>query len=91
LTRLQQAFREKALVDRDTAAGVLLVKIAERRATLLGLNPPIGHAVQVIQHEPPAKMTTTQEIGDLIDSIRGIERKPESDAANPALDSEEAH
>jgi hypothetical protein len=43
-----------------------MVKIAERRATLLGLNPPIGHAVAVIQHEPPAKKTTTQEIGDLI-------------------------
>src|SRR5215831_11170408 len=47
LDELQHAFREKALVDRDVAAGALMVKIAERRATLLGLNPPLGHAVQV--------------------------------------------
>jgi len=79
LDELQQAFREKALVDRDTTAGVLMAKIAERRATLLGLNPPIGHAVAVLQHEPPAKMTTTQEIGALIDEIMGIESKPGSE------------
>ena len=37
LDELQQAFREKALVDRDVPSGVLLIKVAERRATLLGL------------------------------------------------------
>ena len=35
LDELEEAFREKALVDRDVAAGVLLVKVAERRS--LGL------------------------------------------------------
>ena len=78
---MQQAFPEKALVDRDTTAGVLMVKIAERRATLLGLNPPIGHAVAVIQHEPAARRTTTEEIGDLTDEIRDI-LKPARDVAN---------
>jgi hypothetical protein len=39
LDQLQQAFRNKALEDRDVAAGALLVKVAERRATLPGLNP----------------------------------------------------
>jgi hypothetical protein len=82
LDQLEMAFEGKALKDRDVAAGVLMVKIAERRATLLGLNPPLGHAVYVIQHELPARKTTTDEIGDLIDSIRGIESKPESGAAN---------
>src|SRR5215470_19083302 len=52
LDQLEMAFEGKALRDRDVAAGVLMVKILERRATLLGLNPPQGHAVQVIQHEP---------------------------------------
>src|SRR5262245_14774100 len=85
LDELQQVFREKALVDRDTAAGVLMVKIAERRATLLGLNPPIGHAVQVIQHPPAEKKTTTQEIRAALDELMGIESKPEP------LDSEKAH
>lgn len=37
------AFESTALTDRDVAAGTLMVKIAERRATLLGLNPPLGH------------------------------------------------
>jgi len=37
LDELQRGFREKALVDHDTAAGGLLIKVAERRATLLGL------------------------------------------------------
>jgi hypothetical protein len=82
LDQLEMAFEGKALKDRDVPAGVLMVKIAERRATLLGLNPPLGHAVHVIQHELPARKTTTDEIGDLIDSIRGIESKPESGAAN---------
>ena len=45
LDELEEAFRDKAIVDRDVAAGVLLVKVAERRATLLGMNAPIGHAV----------------------------------------------
>jgi hypothetical protein len=52
LDQLEVAFREKAFVDRDVPAGMLLVKLAERRATLLGLNAPIGHAVAIIQ--PPA-------------------------------------
>ena len=73
LDELQQAFREKALVDQDTAAGGLLIKVAERRTTLLGLNPPIGHAVQVIQHAPAEKKkTSTQEMRDLLDDIMGI-------------------
>ena len=71
LDELEIAFREKALMDRDVAAGVLLIKVAERRATLLGLNAPIGHAVQVIQHDPPNKPTSTERIAALIDRIRG--------------------
>ena len=41
LDQLEMAFEGKALRDRDVTAGALMVKIAERRATLLGLNPPI--------------------------------------------------
>jgi len=69
LDELQHAFREKALVDRDVASGTLMVKIAERRATLLGLNPPLGHAVQVIQHEPLDKPTSTQRIRAVLDEL----------------------
>jgi hypothetical protein len=71
LDELEIAFREKALMDRDVAAGVLLVKVAERRATLLGMNAPLGHAVQVIQHEPADKPTSTERLRAAINRIRG--------------------
>ena len=68
LDQLQQAFRDKALEDRDVGSGLLLLKVAERRATLLGMK---GHAVQIIQHEPAAAQTSTDKIRAAIDRIRG--------------------
>jgi len=72
LDQLEMAFEGKALKDKDVPAGMLLIKVAERRATLLGLNPPLGHAVQVILHEPVEKKTSTQELRGLLDNILGI-------------------
>jgi DNA-binding transcriptional MerR regulator len=46
LDELEEAFHDKAIVDRDVPSGVLLIKAQERRATLLGLNPPLGRAVR---------------------------------------------
>ena len=40
LDALQQAFRAKALEACDVGSGLLLLKVAERRATLLGMNAP---------------------------------------------------
>ena len=77
---LQQAFRDKALVDRDVASGVLLIKVAERRATLLGLNPPLGHAVQVVQHVPEYQPTSTDLIEAAIDRIRSQRKPDDSDS-----------
>jgi len=71
LDELEVAFRDKAIVDRDVASGILLVKVADRRATLLGLNAPLGHAVHVIQHEPESKPTSTEHLRAAIDRIRG--------------------
>src|SRR5215831_17376161 len=48
LDELQGIFHDKAVAEHDPVSGALCVKIAERRATLLGLNPPQGHAVQII-------------------------------------------
>jgi hypothetical protein len=42
--------------------GVLMVKIAERRATLPGANAPIGHSVRVISHPPANEPTNTDKI-----------------------------
>jgi hypothetical protein len=77
LDQLEMAFEGKAIRDGDVAAGALLVKVAERRATLLGLNAPIGHAVQVIQHDLPNKPTSTERIRAAIDRIRGKTQQDE--------------
>jgi hypothetical protein len=86
LDELQQAFRSKALVDRDVAAGALLVKVAERRATLLGLNPPIGHAVQVIQHPSHEQQSSTERIHAVFDRIASQPKTDEpEDLETPKL------
>ena len=76
LDPLEMAFEGKAIRDRDVAAGALMVKIAERRATLLGLNPPLGHAVQVVQHEAVNKPTSTERIRAVLDQLIGKPSPP---------------
>jgi hypothetical protein len=76
LDELEQAFREKALVDRDVASGVLLVKVSERRATLLGLNAPLGHAVQVVQHPPANQPTNTDRIEAVLNALLAKPKDP---------------
>ena len=70
LDRLAAVFRVKAFAG-DTASAAILLKVAERRATLLGMNAPQGHAVQIVQHEPAAAQTSTEKIRAAIDRIRG--------------------
>jgi hypothetical protein len=36
---------------------------------LLGLNPPIGHAVAVIQHTPQEQLSSTERIHAVLDRI----------------------
>jgi hypothetical protein len=48
----------------------LLIKVAERRATLLGLNPVLGHAVKIVQHEPVNKPTSTDKIEAALNALR---------------------
>ena len=58
LDELEQIFHEKAINESDLVCGALCVKIHERRATLLGLNPPQGHAVQIISQPARAEKST---------------------------------
>jgi hypothetical protein len=51
-----------ALEDHDTAADALLVKAAERQATLLGLNTPLSYAGRVIRHPPEHRPRSTDRI-----------------------------
>ena len=71
LDQLEMAFEGKAIRDRDVAAGALMVKIAERRATLLGLNPSPGFAVAVLQHPPTEQQSSTERIHAAIERIAG--------------------
>jgi hypothetical protein len=96
LDQLEMAFEGKAIRDRDVAAGALMVKIAERRATLLGLNPPLGHAVQVIQHEPVEKKTSTEKLRGVLDNILQISARErflldkEAEIGGPGITPEES-
>jgi hypothetical protein len=54
--------QQPRFVDRDVPSGVLLIKVAERRATLLGLNPVLGFAAHVVQHPPEYRETSTDKI-----------------------------
>jgi hypothetical protein len=59
---LQETFRQKALQG-NCVSDALLVKIYERRATLLGLNGQPASAVTIIEHERPATtMNSTERI-----------------------------
>lgn len=69
LDQLEMAFEAKALADHDVATGVLMVKIAERRATLLGLKPTLGHFVRVVQHEPASKPTSVDKIEAALNAL----------------------
>src|SRR5262245_10831372 len=60
LDELGEVFRAKAINDEDVAAGALLTKIHERRATLLGLNAPAASAVTVIEQEQPVVTSTAR-------------------------------
>src|SRR5262249_6438253 len=79
LDELEDAFRDKAIVRGDVAAGTLLVKVAERRATLLGMNAPLGHAVQVIQQEPVHQPTSTDKIEAVFKELRLMKDRAKSD------------
>jgi hypothetical protein len=78
LDELEETFRVKAHRDQDTAAGALLVKIYERRAILLGLNPPQGRAAHVVQHPPVAGETNTDKIERVLQELIGPP-KPKTD------------
>jgi hypothetical protein len=91
LDEIEEAFREKALVDRDIGAGVLLCKVSERRATLLGLNAPIGHAVQVIQPAPEHQETSTDRIEKALAALREEGRKDGYAPDDPVGQDDSAH
>jgi hypothetical protein len=78
LDRLEVTFGRMAFENRDTAAGALLVKVAERKATLLGLNAPIGHAVRIVQHAPENRQTSTDKIEAALNALIEDQRRSQA-------------
>ncbi len=78
LDQLEMAFEDKALQDRDVAAGVLMCKIQERRATLLVLNAPIGHAVRVVSHPPEHRETSTDKVERALNALIEDQRRSQT-------------
>lgn len=62
---------------------MLLVKVAERRATLLGVNRPLGHAVHVAQHEPAVRETSTDRIERVLNQLMGPPKRNGSGDPGP--------
>src|SRR5262249_52425168 len=65
------ALRDTAAADWDVGSGLLVLKPAERRATLHDINALQGHPAQIIQHEPAEAETSTDKIAAAIARIRG--------------------
>jgi DNA-binding transcriptional MerR regulator len=78
LDEIVEAFRDKALVDRDVPSAMVLIKAAERRATLLGLNPVLGHAVSIVQHPPENRQTSTDKIEAALNKLIADRRRSEA-------------
>jgi hypothetical protein len=83
LDRIEVEFAKMAFEDHDTAAGALLVKAAERKATLLGLNPPICHAVRVVSHPPEHKQTSTDRIEAALNALVADGKRPQNGRGEP--------
>lgn len=78
LDQLGMAFAGKAL-DREVASGVLLVKMAERGATLLGLARPCDQ-----RHSAPAdqQVTSTDRIESALNAFLEEDRRNDLSAAH---------
>jgi hypothetical protein len=83
LDEIVEAFRDKALVDRDVPSAMVLIKAAERRATLLGLNPVLGHSVHVVQHPPEHRETSTDKIERAIARLIEDQRREANGSGDP--------
>ena len=84
-------------INGDHASAGLLIKLAQRRACLMGLDMPQAHVLHVMNNPPPDARTSTQKMSDAIDHLLGItDREKElRDKANtlaggPGLTEEEA-
>jgi len=75
LRELGQRYYDKAMTDAEDASSsaIIFLKASERLATLTGMNPVQGHAVQLIHSTAPlSRQTSTEQIRDVLDNILRI-------------------
>ena len=75
LRELGQRYYDKAMTDAEDASSsaIIFLKASERLATLTGMNPVQGHAVQLIHSTAPlSQQTSTQQIRGVLDNILRI-------------------
>jgi hypothetical protein len=84
-------------INGDHAAAGLLIKLAQRRSCLMGLDMPQAHVLHVINNPPRDARTSTEKMSDAIDHLLGVtdREKQLRDKANtlaggPGLTEEEA-
>jgi hypothetical protein len=74
LDELQEVFHKQAKAG-DVARGALVVKLMERRATLIGLNAPLRiDPIQLAESAQP-KLTSTGELLDAINRLRAGDKR----------------
>lgn len=82
LEALMKPFFERAVEQKDVAAGVLCVKLAERLSLLLGLDQPAASRLDVYQVTAAEEPQPFQKIHEM---IMRIGRSPEGNGADGAV------
>ena len=72
LYAMELKFWHKAMEDNGSPADAMVaVKTSERRAVLAGANMPQSHVLAVVS-QPTERRTSTERIGDVLDTLLGI-------------------
>jgi len=81
---LKQLLWNKAM-EGDNASAAIFAKLSERLATMVGLNAPVGHYVQISSTLEPAveQGTSTQR---MLEAIRRLRNEPDDDQDDPPDD-----
>src|SRR5215472_6439304 len=66
ISALMKPFYERAIRDKDCAAGTLCVKLEERLALLLGLDQPVQSRIDVYQVQAEEQPTSFSKIHEMI-------------------------
>jgi hypothetical protein len=91
ISALMKPFYERAIQDKDCAAGSLCVKLEERLSLLLGLDVPLQARVDVYQVQAEAEPSSFERLHEMITRIgrQGREGNGADGAVSVLSDSDE--